>query len=102
MFTRTKHGCQAVRSSRTPVRHHYLRFGEQLPEEADTRSLDHRVLGPKYYNIPGIWAQYPVVWVLGTLFYHLGQGLGFRDYVGSIMVYWGYIEIMEKKMETTF
>ena len=41
-------------------------------------------------------------WMVGTgwlSFYDLCMGLGFR--VGTIVVYWGYIGIMEKKMEAT-
>ena len=28
---------------------------------------NNRILGPKYYNINGIWALKPIIWVLGPL-----------------------------------
>ena len=39
------------------------------PYTLNLRSKDpnKRVLGPKYYNINGIWDLKPIIWVLGPL-----------------------------------
>ena len=32
-----------------------------------SKDPNNRVLGPKYYNVTGIWDESPIVWVLGPL-----------------------------------
>ena len=32
-----------------------------------SKDPNNRILGPRYYNIKGIWALSPVIWVLGPL-----------------------------------
>ena len=52
----------------------------------------HRDNGKEHGNYKGLWGIYR----------DNGQENGnYRDYTGYIGLFWGYIRIMEKKMETT-